>query len=202
MSAPQPPAPSREAQRKALRQQRRAVPQEVREQAARQVARHVDRVLHLRPGWRIGLYASLREELDTSPLIERALRRGCQIYLPVISRQRGSRRMRFVELTQAQRINRLGIHEPQGRVLPDVRRLDIVFVPLVGFDARGVRLGMGGGYYDRAFAFRRMRKVWHAPALVGLAYGFQQLPYIEQAPHDVLLDAVATEQGVIRCVTG
>jgi 5-formyltetrahydrofolate cyclo-ligase len=166
------------------------------------VARHVDRLLHLRPGWRVGLYASLREELDTAPLIALARRRGCRIYLPVISRQRASRRMRFVEMSATGRLNRLGIAEPHGRALPGVRFLDIVFVPLVGFDVRGVRLGMGGGYYDRAFAFRRLRKVWHAPRLVGLAYAFQQLPSIERAPHDVLLDAVATEQGIIRCSTG
>jgi 5-formyltetrahydrofolate cyclo-ligase len=188
--------------RRALRRARRSVPPTVRAVAARQVARHVDRVLHLRQGLRIGLYASLREELDTTPLIELAAARGCLIYLPVIARRRASRAMRFVELTGAQRFNRLGIAEPQGRPLPSVRRLDIVFVPLVGFDARGVRLGMGGGYYDRAFAFRRKRTAWHAPRLVGLAYGLQQLPYIEQGPHDVRLDSVVTEQGVIRCSTG
>ena len=47
---------------------------------------------------------------------------------------------------------------------------DVVFLPLVGFDSRGVRLGTGGGFYDRAFAFRRWRSVWHTPRLIGLAY--------------------------------
>jgi 5-formyltetrahydrofolate cyclo-ligase len=178
------------------------VPYRARAVAAREVARHVDAVLHLRQGWRVGLYASLSEELDTRPLIDLARRRGCRIYLPVIAPQRGSRRMSFVEMGEQRRFNRLGIAEPQGRPLPGVRWLDIVFVPLVAFDARGVRLGMGGGYYDRAFAFRRIRSVWQAPRLVGLAYAFQQLPALERARHDVLLDMVATEQGVIRCTTG
>jgi 5-formyltetrahydrofolate cyclo-ligase len=194
--------PSRAELRRSLRRRRRAVPAPVREAAARRAARHVDHVLHLRHGWRIGLYASLREELDTGPLIELALRRGCRIYLPVISRAHASRHMSFVEMGDEHRFNRLGIAEPQGRPLPGVRSLDLVFVPLVAFDTRGVRLGMGGGYYDRAFAFRRMRTEWHAPRLVGLAYAFQQLPAIERARHDVLLDMVATEQGVIRCTTG
>src|SRR5207253_1457477 len=81
------------------------------------------------------------------------------------------------------------------------RRLDVVFLPLVGFDAQGVRLGTGGGYYDRAFAFRRGRSAWHVPRLVGLAYAFQQVERIAPAAHDVLLDAVVTDEGIIRCST-
>lgn len=188
--------------RKSLRSRRRSVPRAERTAAARRVALHVDRVLHLRPGWRIGLYASLPEELDTAPLIALAQEHGCRIYLPVISRRTTARTMRFAEITKAQRFNRLGISEPQGRPLPGVRHLDIVFMPLVGFDSRGVRLGMGGGYYDRAFAFRRWRTAWHAPRLIGIAYAFQQVESIWHAPHDVLLDAVVTERGVIRCSTG
>jgi 5-formyltetrahydrofolate cyclo-ligase len=78
----------------------------------------------------------------------------------------------------------------------------VVFLPLVGFDRHGLRLGTGGGYYDRAFAFRRWRSAWHAPRLVGLAYAFQQVERITPASHDVLLDAVVTDEGIIRCATG
>ena len=65
-----------------------------------------------------------------------------------------------------------------------------------------MRLGTGGGFYDRAFAFRAVRRSWHAPRLVGLAYAFQQLEHIGAAAHDVPLDAVVTEEGIIRCTTG
>jgi 5-formyltetrahydrofolate cyclo-ligase len=75
-------------------------------------------------------------------------------------------------------------------------------VPLVGFDAHGMRLGAGGGFYDRAFAYRRWRRAWRGPRLVGVGYAFQQLPRIHSAQHDVHLDAVVTEKGVIKCVTG
>jgi 5-formyltetrahydrofolate cyclo-ligase len=77
-----------------------------------------------------------------------------------------------------------------------------VFLPLLGFDRQGLRLGSGGGFYDRAFAFRHWRGAWHAPRLVGLAYAFQQVERIAPAEHDVLMDAVVTEEGLIRCVTG
>jgi len=78
----------------------------------------------------------------------------------------------------------------------------VVFLPLVGFDRSGLRLGSGGGFYDRAFAFRRWRRVWHAPRLVGLGYAFQELPHLDAAVHDVLMDAVVTEEGMRRCATG
>jgi 5-formyltetrahydrofolate cyclo-ligase len=148
------------------------------------------------------LYAALPEELDTAPLLELARARGCRIYLPRIDPHSLGRKMQFVETKDRHRSNRLGITEPVGMEIIGARWLDVVFLPIVGFDSRGVRLGTGGGYYDRAFAFRRWRKVWHTPQLVGLAYAFQQVEGITKAAHDVLLDAVVTEKGVIRCATG
>jgi 5-formyltetrahydrofolate cyclo-ligase len=195
-------ASGRKSMRRALRLKRRAVSPAERNASARLIAHHADCWLRLRPSWRIALYAALPEELDSTPLIELARARGCRLYLPRIDRHSLGRRMQFVAMDGRQRSNRLGIAEPEGSQIIGARWLDVVFLPLVGFDSRGVRLGTGGGYYDRAFAFRRWRKVWHTPQLVGLAYSFQQLEEIIPAAHDVLLDAVVTEKGVIRCSTG
>jgi 5-formyltetrahydrofolate cyclo-ligase len=161
-----------------------------------------ERALALRAYWRIAIYAARPEELDTAPLIALAQQRGCRIYLPRIDRRRASRAMTFVALGDSLRVNRLGIGEPETTASIGARWLDVVFLPLVGFDRRGLRLGAGGGYYDRAFAFRRLRHAWHAPRLVGLAYAFQQLEHIDAAPHDVPMDAVVTEEGITRCTTG
>jgi 5-formyltetrahydrofolate cyclo-ligase len=192
----------RKSMRRALRAKRRAVPAAERNESARLIAYHADRWLRLRPSWRIALYAALPEELDSTPLIELARVRGCRVYLPRIDRHSLGRKMQFVAMNERHRSNRLGIAEPEGAQIIGARWLDVVFLPLVGFDSHGLRLGTGGGYYDRAFAFRRWRQVWHTPQLVGLAYSFQQLEAITPAPHDVLLDAVITEKGVIRCTTG
>jgi 5-formyltetrahydrofolate cyclo-ligase len=159
-------------------------------------------MLHLRSGSRVALYASLPEELDTSELITLARRRRWRVYLPRIDSRRRGRRMQFVEMGEQYGLNRLGILEPRGSRTIPARRLDAVFLPLVGFDARGLRLGTGGGYYDRAFAFRRWRSAWHAPRLIGIAYSLQQVEQLDRAPHDVLLDAVVTERGILRCTTG
>ena len=86
--------------------------------------------------------------------------------------------------------------------LLDVRQSAFRFLHIVGFDRHGVRLGTGGGFYDRTFAFRQLRRAWQVPRLVGLAYAFQQLEGITAAAHDVLMDAVVTETGIIRCATG
>ncbi len=192
----------RRALRQLLRTRRRSVTPDERARAAQLVAQNADRYVHLRAGWRIAIYTAMPSELDTAPLIDLARRRDCVVYVPRIDRHSASHKMRFVELTGRQRRNRLGIHEPEGPVTIGARWLDVVFLPLVGFDARGVRLGMGGGYYDRAFAFRLWRTAWHAPRLIGLAYAFQQVEGLIAAPHDVRLDAVVTEERIVQCATG
>ena len=187
--------------RQHLKRLRRGVPQAQRRAAARAVAQHARRSFNLRPGLRLALYSPLPDELDTAPLVQLALRHRCRIYLPRITDRR-ARRMQFIEAGGAMRRNHLGILEPlRARSLP-VRCLDLVFVPLVGFDATGMRLGMGAGYYDRAFAFLRQRTRWFHPRLIGLAYSLQQVAHIEGAPHDVRLHGVITEKGPIKCTTG
>jgi 5-formyltetrahydrofolate cyclo-ligase len=68
---------------------------------------------------------------------------------------------------------------------------------VLGFDRDGTRLGSGAGYYDRLLSFRRLREHWRRPLLVGLAFSCQEIPRIEPAAHDVPLDAIVTEKGVI-----
>ena len=188
--------------RASLIARRRSVPARERQRASLLVAHNVDRALQLRSHWRIAVYAALPDELDSAPLIALARERGCRLYLPRIDRRRASRAMQFVEMRGPLRRNRLGIAEPEAAATIGARWLDVVFLPLVGFDRRGLRLGTGGGYYDRAFAFRRWRSAWHAPRLVGLAYAFQQLEHITAAAHDVPMNVVVTEEGIIRCATG
>jgi 5-formyltetrahydrofolate cyclo-ligase len=193
---------ARKALRAALNERRRGLSAGERARASLLVARHAAAAVRLRSHWRVALYAALPWELDTQPLIDLARERGCRIYLPRIDRQPAARGMRFVEMRGPWRRNRLGIAEPTGSASLGARWLDVVFLPVVAFDARGLRLGTGGGYYDRAFAYRHVRRAWSGPRLIGLAYAFQQLDSIRAAAHDVPLDAVVTEKGHVPCVTG
>jgi len=179
--------------------QRRAVNPAQRNRAARAVAEAIFATHWLAPGKRIGLYASMPQELGTGPLIELARRRGCEIFLPRITNFR-ARRMRFVPLdignAAEMRRHAFGMREPQGAAWIGARFLDTIFCAGVGFDRRGARLGHGAGFYDRALAFRNVRRHWHGPRLVGLAYSFQVVPLIPVTPTDVFMDFIVTERGI------
>jgi len=174
---------------------RRAVGAAQRAQAARAVAEHIAHTHWLAPGKRIGLYASMPQELGTRPLIELAQRRGCHIFLPRITSMR-ARRMRFVPLGVQTRQHSFGMHEPDGDEWVGARFLDTIFCAGVGFDRRGARIGHGAGFYDRALAFRRLRQHWQGPRLVGLAYSFQVVPHVPVADNDVFMDFLVTERGI------
>lgn len=92
------------------------------------------------------------------------------------------------------RKNRFSIDEPEHRTGTCVRgtTLDMVCVPLVGFNEQCDRLGMGAGYYDRAFAVRGVKKT----RLIGLGFNCQQAEF-DAAAHDVPMDAIITETGII-----
>lgn len=89
--------------------------------------------------------------------------------------------------------NRHGIPEPDvpEAALLRADELDFAVVPLVAFDARGQRLGMGGGWYDRSFAFRRTQP--GGSRLAGAAFSLQRIDTLAVQPWDVPLDAVCTE---------
>jgi 5-formyltetrahydrofolate cyclo-ligase len=173
---------------------RRALPRAARERAARAVAHIISQTHWLTPGKRIGVYASMPQELGTAPLIELALARGCEVYLPRITSLR-ARTMSFVRYSAHGRRHALGMHEPAGNDRLSARFLDTIFVPAVALDRRGARLGHGIGFYDRTLAFRRYRKSWRGPRLVGLAYSFQVVAQVPVTATDVFMDAIITDGG-------
>jgi 5-formyltetrahydrofolate cyclo-ligase len=141
---------------------------------------------------RIGVFVAFDGEPDLSALMETASRNGQWVYAPVIS---GSQ-MRFTRVgPESMRANLFGILEPALGTEIDPRRLDLVLTPLVAFDDRGTRLGVGRGYYDRCFGFLRHRQAWQRPKLLGVAYELQRAPSLERQPWDIPLWGVVTEAG-------
>ena len=137
----------------------------------------------------------MRSELGTAPLLELALDRGCEVYLPRITSIR-ARTMRFVRYTGVGTEHAWGMHEPEGHDTLSARFLDTIFVPAVALDARGARLGLGAGFYDRTLAFRRLRQHWRGPRLVALAYAFQIVDEVPETANDVRMDFIVTERGI------
>ena len=80
----------------------------------------------------------------------------------------------------------------------DPRSLDLVLTPLVAFDSRGTRIGVGRGYYDRAFRFLRHRGAWRRPKLLGVAYELQHVPKLENPGWDMPLWGAVTEARMRR----
>ena len=178
----------RPALRARLRAARRAIGSRERLSAAQAVAANLARLGLPHPRTRIAAYQAMDGEIDPSIVLHRALALGCDVYLPVITSVR-SRRMRFAPLS--------GAGEPVPAAgTGSTRWLDLVLVPLVGFDCDGNRLGMGAGFYDRHFAWLRHRKYWRRPLLVGIAFEIQRLDRLPPQPHDVPLWRIVTERGV------
>lgn len=178
--------------RKLLRQRRNSLGPSQQRAAARALITTVA----VLPGWtkaqHIALYLARDGEIDTGPLEATAREYGKQVYLPVLT---DGDSLRFAcwdrdgELTE----NRFGIPEPpEGAPYRAVSDLDIVFVPLVGWDSRCNRLGMGGGFYDRALSGEP------ATVLVGLAHDCQRVDDIPRESWDVTLDYIATDAALYR----
>jgi len=155
-----------------------------------------------RAGKRIALYLPFDRETDTAALIVAARRRGAQLFVPVIVDRRHAR-IRFYPLDRRTRSGVFGISVPSRLTRPvSPRWLDLIVIPLVGVDNRGRRLGMGGGFYDRALQFRRGRGQWRGPRLVGLAFDCQRTESSFAEPWDVNLDSLATESGLQHYLKG
>jgi 5-formyltetrahydrofolate cyclo-ligase len=160
---------------------------------------HAERCLRLLRPHTLAGYFGIHGEIDITRLLEAQAENGVRLAMPVLERHRPGQ-MHFRVWSPGRRLcrNGFGIAEPCPEA-PRVwrRELDTVLMPLVGFDAFGHRLGMGGGYYDRYFA-RCLLSRQRRPYLVGIAHDFQRLPALEPNPWDVPLDAVITESGWYR----
>lgn len=182
--------------RSSMRKARRNLIASQRNEAAEQCAQLARTLPALQHARCIAAYMAHRGEMSCEPIIDWALGHGVDVLLPVVV----GRHMRFTPFDPGEALapNRWGILEPEWRPgrWASARRPNVVLMPLVAFDSAGNRLGQGGGYYDRAFAFRNVAAHWRRPLLVGLAYDFQQVGGLDAKPTDVPLDAVVTERAV------
>jgi 5-formyltetrahydrofolate cyclo-ligase len=194
-------APTLKTVRRELRARRRLLSSHEQWLHAAALARVLGSDPRFRHARWIASYWPADGEMDPGPLLALAGRPGRRAFLPVLRPDRPSRLWFFPYAPgDPLRANRLGIPEPRrGRqvALPPWA-LDLILVPLVGFDADCNRLGMGGGYYDRTLAFLHRRRYWHRPRLIGLAHECQRVHRLEPRPWDVPLDAVATERRLYR----
>lgn len=178
--------------RVALRRRRAALPAAEIQRLSLAVARHLRGLPALSRARRIACYLAMHGEVDCAPIMAELLARGRHIYLPVLH----GRSLLFApwDPRGVMVANRFGIPEPDAGGV-SAARLDVVLAPLVAFDDAGRRLGMGGGFYDRALRFLAQRGCWRRPLVVGLGYEFQRVGALPARRWDVPLHAVVTESG-------
>lgn len=188
---------SRPALRRLLRQTRRTLSPLEQKRAARDLYRQLAQHPLFRRARHVALYLPEDGEIDPRPLLREAQKRGKATYLPVLKAWPPTR-MVFQRLRPGEKLvrNRFRILEPRanGSQQRPVWTLDLVLLPLVGFDEDGGRLGMGGGFYDRSLAYRARRKNWQKPTLLGLAHECQKVDHLALASWDVRLGAVVTDR--------
>nr|WP_232051911.1 5-formyltetrahydrofolate cyclo-ligase [Aquicella siphonis] len=146
----------------------------------------------------IACYLPAKDEFETLHIIKMIWKARKHCYLPVLSGQ-DENALQFAAYDEgdALRLNRYQIQEPvnTGRSRPP-QELDLVITPLLAFDSQGGRLGMGGGFYDRTFAFLHS-KMNRTPKLIGLAFSSQEAEELPSDTWDIRLDGVLTEKALI-----
>jgi 5-formyltetrahydrofolate cyclo-ligase len=157
-----------------------------------------DRVLELESfqrSMKVAGFLAFDGESDPRSLMMNAIGQGKQVYIPTIVAK--AQPLMFVPWTESCQLaqNPFGILEP---VVPEsewieAKELEFVITPLVAFDETCNRIGVGGGFYDRSFAFRNDDSNVRIVHLCGFAFELQKIGAIQPQGWDVPLDNVATE---------
>ena len=206
------PQLSQTNQRQTIRQQMREQRLLLSPQQQLLAARKLSALLITQPWFQraqnIAIYLAHDGEIDPRVFADKALYRKKMCHLPSLHPIKKNH-LWFADYDGPRSKNKYGIEEPDAKrnQMLNAQQLDVVLLPLVAFDPQGGRLGMGGGYYDRTFAFlnREVNKGMNnkansstqKPKLIGLAHHFQQVPQLPVESWDVPLDAIVTDEQVI-----
>ncbi len=186
-------SPSKNELRKIFLARRDALPASTRERLSALITERLLNWPPFKQAQRLLLYASFKSEVDTYPLIKKALALEKEVYLPkTYFRPKRLRLFRLYTLGEL-RPGAFGIPEPP-ETNPELspEKLELIVVPGVAFDRRGGRLGYGGGFYDRLFVEAKKAR------RVALAFSCQLTETLPLEPHDVLMHALITEKELIE----
>jgi len=184
----------KETLRTHLRALRNQLTKSEQKQASINLAQHIFSLGLLDDCDSLAVYLPNDGEIDPFVIVELARQHSIPVYLPVLDKDKIGHLNFHQWLPDTAFINnKFGIPEPVDTEQIDARQLHTVFVPLVGFDDKGGRLGMGGGFYDKTFEFERNSK--NAARLIGLAHECQKVPALELEPWDIPMSQVVTDRG-------
>jgi len=184
---------SKKELRQSALQSRRAIPSTRITELSWRVEENLVAQKEFRDARCIASYVAKEDEVQTAPILERALSEGKVVVVPVVDKT--SDELLFFEIHNVRELSpgRFGVREPKrtGATVP-LLETDLVLVPLLAWDGRGHRVGYGKGYFDRALAARG------SSTAIGLAFESQAVPHVPEGRTDVQLDMVVTEKQVLR----
>jgi len=137
------------------------------------------------------LYIPLGNEVDTSNIINDALKQGKTVLVPVTDSE--SYDLTACQITECTEFSKgtFSVKEPKEKVVFDKSKIDVVLVPGVAFDSFGGRIGFGKGCYDRFLSGTNAVKI-------GFCYDFQLVDRTETDSNDIAMDYIITEKEIIR----
>tara|TARA_B100001996_G_scaffold56680_1_gene40205 strand:+ start:3151 stop:3708 length:558 start_codon:yes stop_codon:yes gene_type:complete len=140
----------------------------------------------------IAIYYPFDNEASPIEIINYLHSKNKEVLLPVI--ENDSDKLSFAKYNIQSELlkNHFGIFEPKNKEFVDIEDIDIALIPCVAFNDKLFRLGMGGGFYDRAFSKKS------STILIGIAYSFQFENESFQEEHDIKMDYVITQKGVLK----
>lgn len=178
--------------RSEIRNKRKSLSEEFQNNASIKLVSNIINNTTLLNKDKFAIYLTHDGELNTNPLIEALWNLNKHVYLPVIDVKREHTLIfRKYHLHSQMTVNKYGIREPSAcNDEIDTNDLDIIFTPLVAFDLKGNRLGMGGGFYDHT-----LKNYWNSenvPIPIGLAHDIQLVNELPTETWDVPLPVVIT----------
>lgn len=183
----------KKAIRAALRVLRDALSDEDRAARSLAVARAVLALPEVASARAVMVFSSFGSEVDTAPIVEALLADGRRVALPRI--EQGNIVPVDYRTGDPMRPAAFGMDEPAGHDIVAPDELDVVVTPGLAFDRHGYRIGYGGGFYDRLFLKTR------ADVLkAGICFATQLVGPLPHGGHDVPVDLIVTDAGVVRCL--
>jgi len=179
-----------------LRAKRRSLSPKQQRVAAKKLSFRISQSIAFKKAKNIAFYFANDGEICLKDTIKLAMKHRKRCFAPVVTRKT----LNFKEIFYFRKfvLNKFGIPEPNARAntIP-AHKIDLVLLPLVGFDLVGNRLGMGGGFYDQTFAFVNKKSVGTCK-LMGTAHECQRLTQLCPDPWDIPLHYVATESRLLK----
>jgi len=176
--------------REILRRKKDAMLPEERLEKSQRICRHLMGII--RDNETVMAYTSKEKEVNTEPLIRALFVQGNPVVVPIIIKEDVSLRLSYIRDFSALVPSTFGVPEPIGSEIPAAAEdLDMIILPMLGFDRAGGRIGYGAGYYDRFLSKN--------PDLqkIGIAFACQEVENLPQEENDIRMDVVVTEEGIV-----